>query len=372
MNGARRRVLAVLATCGCGLLAGGCAVSHEMATISPCGPPPGPHEITWYGPSAPRDRRAGDERCRTVGPPVVVPVPTASFDPLAPSDSLAVFSWNMDVGGGDLLAFITDAVGITCGGPESRASGAYPHVVVLLQEGFRRSADLPPLSDPRLAARRILHEPHPGGDLDVPGVAARCGLAAAYVPSGRNGADLPGEPRADKGNAILSTLPISDVLAVENPFETERKVAVAVSIQTPASGPLRLVNEHLEVTASFHRVFLTGNQTRTRQAEGFLEALAAQEEKEGRAPPTLVGGDFNTWSGAESTLRMMRRAFPDSPPWDGESTRGIFPTDHIFFRRGSSSIVLVPESYCAMEGSYSSDHRARFAWVRFGHESGGG
>lgn len=68
-------------------------------------------------------------------------------------------------------------------------------------------------------------------------------------------------------------------------------------------------------------------------------------------------------------------AYPDSPEWDGHSTRGPFPTDHMFFRRGSGSaptdvpsVDLVRESYRRTDGFHSSDHRARFVWLRIGGE----
>jgi endonuclease/exonuclease/phosphatase family metal-dependent hydrolase len=309
----------------------------------------------------------------------VIADPTGPFGKLDPRDSLAVFSWNMAVGGGDLLSFLEEEVGAQCSGSETRPGRVYPHFVVLLQEAFRRSEDLPPLDDPSLAARKSLHDSPPRGDPDVLEVAARCGLAAVYVPSGRNGADAPGERLLDKGNAILSTLPLSDFIAVENPFETERKVGVAASVPTPDPTPLRLVSFHTEVTSTFRRALLTGNQTRTRQVLGLIEVLGAHERNEGRSPPTLLGGDFNTWSGGESALKMLRLAFPDSPAWDGESTRGPFPTDHIFFREGSgepgddgTSTVLVHGSYKALEESFFSDHRGRFVRLRFRPGPGGG
>jgi endonuclease/exonuclease/phosphatase family metal-dependent hydrolase len=355
-----------------------CAISHEMAPISPCGSLTILPEIRWYGPTEPRDRAANEQRCLTVGPPVIMEAPKASFGALGPLDSLAVFSWNMAVGGGDLLSFLKEEVGLTCAGGDTQAGGAFPHFVLLLQEASRRSQDLPPLDDPSLAARKTVHAPRPGGDLDVVDVARRCGLAAFYVPSGRNGVDVPGEDLIDKGNAILSTLPLSDLLAVENPFETERKVAIGATIHTPAPAPLRLVNAHTEVTSTFRRVLLTGNQVRVRQVLGLIDVLEAHEKLGGRRLPTLLGGDFNTWSGGESALKFLRQAFPDSPEWDGKATRGPFPTDHIFFRRGSEgretgeiTTSLVAGSYRATDGAYASDHLARFVKLWFAPEPTG-
>jgi len=354
---------------GLNLLAG-CAVSHEMALISPGNLPSRSPEISWYGPASISDRRSNEDRLRTVGPPVTARVPAAAFAALRPGDSLAVFSWNMAVGGGDVLSFLREEVGIVCRGPASCSGSRYSHVVVLLQEAFRRSADLPPMIDPALAARKSEHDPHPEGDPDVVETAARCGLALVYVPSGRNGADAPGEIRHDKGNAILATLPLSDIVAVEHPFETERKVSLAATIPVPGGTPLRVVTAHVEVTSTFHRVILTGNQTRVRQVAGLIDVLDRIGGAEGRRIATLVGGDFNTSSGWESALRMLRRTFPESPPWDGQSTRGPFPTDHIFFKAapdadvtGELSPRLIPGSYRRIEHRYSSDHHGRFVWL---------
>jgi hypothetical protein len=48
-----------------------------------------------------------------------------------PQDSLVVFSWNMAVHGGNLLAFLEEAVGVTCSGAETQVGEAYPHFVLL-------------------------------------------------------------------------------------------------------------------------------------------------------------------------------------------------------------------------------------------------
>jgi endonuclease/exonuclease/phosphatase family metal-dependent hydrolase len=192
--------------------------------------------------------------------------------------------------------------------------------------------------------------------------AAHCGLAVAYVPSGRN--DRSGQPRADKGNAVLSTLPIDDVVAVEAPYETERKVVLAAVVPLPEGRRLRVVAAHLDVTTTFSRTLLSGNQTRTRQARGVLEALESLERAEGAAPPMVVGGDFNTWSSFDGTLRLFRAALPDSPEWDGRPTRGPFPTDHVFFRKGADPrVAILPDSYRRLDARYGSDHEPLVVWL---------
>jgi endonuclease/exonuclease/phosphatase (EEP) superfamily protein YafD len=128
----------------------------------------------------------------------------------------------------------------------------------------------------------------------------------------------------------------------------------------------------LEVAAEFHRTLFTGNQTRVRQAKGLLESLLEVEEEAGNVIPVLMAGDFNTWSGYETTLTLLRREFPDSPPWDGHTTMGPFPTDHIFFRtHGESWLSLIPGSYRVIENQYLSDHQALVVWFRMDGSSDG-
>lgn len=337
-----------------------------MSPIPSCGAGGGTW-IQWWGPMDPVDRAANDARCRTVGDPVVVFTPASGFDVPLPGDSLAVFSWNVAVGGGDLLSFLREEVGLACSGASSHPGPRLRHVVVLLQEAHRRSDALPPLRDPGLSGSPSNHHAPRDGDPDVVETAARCGLATAYLPSGRNGADRDGQPRMDKGNAILSTLPLGGLAAVEVPYETERKVALAADVPLPGGQRLRVVALHLDVTTTFRRALLSGNQTRARQARGVLEALDSLERREGAAPPTLVGGDFNAWSGAESALRLFRAAFPGSPPWDGTSTRGPFPADHVFFRKGAApapGVTLLAETYRRLDVRYGSDHGPRFVMLR--------
>lgn len=350
---------------GAWLLLGACALRHDMAPIAPCGAGAA-SRIRWWGSSDPEDRAANEVRCRTVGNPVLAPTAGPGFEALVPGDSLAVFSWNVAVGAADLISFLREEVGLTCEGPGSHPGKRYRHVVLLLQEAYRHSDALPAMDDPRLAGSRAPQPRRPNDDLDVVETAARCGLAAAYLPSGRNGADRPGQVRVDKGNAILSTLPLDDVVAIEIPFETERKVAVAAGVPLPGGSMLRIASVHLDVVTNFRRALLSGNQNRVRQVRGLVEALDSLERSEATSPPTLVGGDFNTWSGFEGALRFLRSAFPDSPPWSGQGTRGPFPTDHVFFRENADAapgVTLLADSYRRLDVRYGSDHEPLFVWL---------
>jgi endonuclease/exonuclease/phosphatase family metal-dependent hydrolase len=207
---------------------------------------------------------------------------------------------------------------------------------------------------------RINPTPPPGGRLEILDVAERCGLALLYVPSARNGPDEPGQVPEDKGNAILSTLPLADLAAIELPFEAGRKVAVVATIPGPNGERIRVVSVHLDLASTLTRTLISGNATRLRQALGLAEALESMDSL-----ATVVGGDFNTWSANESALKGLAVHFPDSPPWDGRPTRGPFSPDHILFRTvQGSQIDLVEESYRRFEETYGSDHAGRIVWLR--------
>ncbi len=316
--------------------------------------------LTWSGPSEARDIRLNTAWCQTVGPPTLQAFPQLELEEANGGDSLAILTWNVKVGGGDLMTFLAEELKLECD-PEGPAAPKPPfHFVILLQEVFRTSSSLPEARAGPTIPWRIEPDPPPGGRRDILDVAERCGLALLYVPSARNGPDEPGRPREDKGNAILSTLPVAGLAAIELPFEAGRKVAVAATIPGPSGERIRVVSVHLDVASTLARTLISGNATRLRQALGLVAALDSMESL-----TTVIGGDFNTWSADESALKRLASHFPDSPPWDGHPTRGPFPADHILFRTvGGSRIELVENSYRRIDEPYGSDHAARVAWLR--------
>ena len=322
-----------------------------------------PDDLTWSGPAESRDIEQNNVWCRTVGRPVFRDLPAVRLEQANRVDSLAVLTWNVNLGGGDVVAFVAQELGLTCdpdGRGDRRADREPPfHFVLLLQEVYRASASLPEARSGPTIPWRIEPDPPPGGRRDIVDVAELCGLALLYVPSARNGPDEPGQVAEDKGNAILSTLPLAALAAIELPFEAGRKVAVVATIQGPSGERVRVVSVHLDVASTLARTLISGNATRVRQALGLVAALDSMESL-----TTVIGGDFNTWSASESALKRLAVHFPDSPPWDGHATRGPFPTDHIFFRTvEGSGIELVEGSYRRIEEAYGSDHVARVVWL---------
>ena len=352
-------VLAALATV---LGVSGCLPASDVArltpgnracTVSATGP-----GVSWYGPAGAGDAANLEEWCRTVGPAVFQSrPPAATFDGgptgvgLGTSGDVLVASWNPNAGAGDLLRFIEDELGHSCasGRPES-------HFVLLLQEALRRSPDIPATGPSRAIPPPVSESPRGSERVDVVRGAQRCGLSLFYVAAARNGAGEREGLREEKGNAILSSLPISDPAVVELPFEGARRVSAVATVTAPTGDSFRVASVHFLSSARPWRVLTTGNASRLREASGLLEALDHIEAETG-ALPTIAAGDLNTWSMRETALLHLRDHFEDSPDPLDEPTRGSFPTDHILFRSGPSSLAEIPsESYRRIDDTYNSDH----------------
>lgn len=343
----------------------GCMPSYRMTEGFPpersC---PGGDEYAWYSPETAGDHDRLEDWCQTVGPPVVSLDPTADFGDLTRGRELDVISWNVDVGGGDLLDFFETELGLACDGSRSRFEHDAVHFALLVQEAFRRSNEIPESPPDPTIPRAVAEDPRPGERLDAVEAAARCGLSLVYVAAARNGNEPRDGLREDKGVAILSTLPLEAVLFMELPYEAARRVAVGATIRDETGVGLRVVNLHLISMAGPARALSTGNGSRLRQGLAVSDAL----EKRAAASElmaTILAGDFNTWSNRETALRRLRNQFPDSPPPLGEGTHGSFPTDHILFRAGPRGVSLVEGSYVRLPSDYLSDHHPIRVQVRF-------
>ena len=172
--------------------------------------------IRWMAPELGADRSSLGNWRMSVGPPVVV---SHEAQPGQPSDRLVVVNWNMHVGGGDIGGLLAEV---------RRRHGGAP-VVFLLQEAYREGPEVPVSLEPPASFASMIRSMRPDGSREeIEAVATRLGLHAYYVPSMRNGA--PAASAEDRGNAILSTLPLTDFTAIELPFERQRRVAVAATV----------------------------------------------------------------------------------------------------------------------------------------------
>ena len=302
--------------------------------------------ITWWSAATDHDRDDLAEWCQTVGP-VVFHSPQQTRA-LRDHDTLAVVSWNLHVGAGDVDALIRAlrAGDFTAGKPAN-------DFVLLLQEAYRRDDAIPAgvhfAVPSRIAARR-------GRGPDVSHLWRDDALSLLYAPSMRNG--LTDVDREDRGNAIASTLPLEQPTLLELPLQHQRRVVATAVVEgrTSAGVPwaVRVADVHLDTALAV----LHGGPfaARRRQAESLVAGLAATAPDAHRAT-TIVAGDFNTVMGAsESAVGYLRSVFPDGPAPLGVPTfsgpLGFHATlDHVFVGGRVKSVDVK-----RLPGRFGSDH----------------
>ncbi|HKT58835.1 MAG TPA: endonuclease/exonuclease/phosphatase family protein [Gemmatimonadales bacterium] len=242
-------------------------------------PPAAPEAV----PIAPWRGLEGSDRLAAwrsnVGQPVAL-----DFAPLLGSteiSSLAVLSWNLWIGRGR-LAEVVARVRETTDAP----------LVVLAQEAFRADASVPHRVVARRAAggfrRRVVPR------TDIVELAAELRLNLRYVPSMRNGTGA-----SDRGNAILSNLPLAGVRAFELPLVLQRRVPLLAMLELPW-GPMQIVNAHLDPRGPAG-TRVVGGEGRARQTRYLLDRMA-----EGL---TVLGADLNLSRGKrEAAWRLLHAA----------------------------------------------------------------
>jgi endonuclease/exonuclease/phosphatase family metal-dependent hydrolase len=271
--------------------------------------------VRWLADPSERDRSTLDAWCRGVGP-----VEYLDGRPEAPAaaHALAVVSWNVNVGAGDLAGLVNDLrAGRLSGG---RVPDAF---VLLLQEALRSGVAVPAAGPGQAGARRLVRSAQPH---DIVAFARRSQLELFYVPSMRNGSGR--GYREDRGNAILATAPLFDLRAVELPFARQRRVVAAAALALPGPGrALAVASVHLDPFVGAHRLWLFGaSDARARQARVVANTMQP-------AGAFVVGGDLNTWRGDdEPAITLMRRISDDAPRQPEPTYAHGRVLDHIFFR----------------------------------------
>ena len=245
----------------------------------------------------------GDARLRlwreNVGRPLACDFAAAGADDRpAGGDVLIVLSWNVWIGRGRLA----DVVGRLRDGAYERV-GALPGapLVVLVQEAFREDDSVPTVAS-AWTSRQHPRDFHPLED--IRNVAIELDLNLRYAPSMRNGSH-----RSDRGNAILSSLPLQEATAFELPFVVQRRVAVGATVSaTRADGSafhLRVYSAHLDPWGASPRDWL-GVAGRARQASRLLEMMEAPPHD---SLPLVLGADLNTSRGRrEAAYRVLAEA----------------------------------------------------------------
>jgi endonuclease/exonuclease/phosphatase family metal-dependent hydrolase len=295
--------------------------------------PPAQSSVAWFGPDNQGDNASLTRWRRSVGPPVTQ---QAALD-AQHHDAITIVSWNTAVGAADVVGFV-QSLPVT-GRP----------LVLLLQEVYRGGPTVPSSLDASSAFAGRLGGAAGGPDhRPIEEVGRQLGLAVYYVPSMRNGGSSSDE---DRGNAILSNLPLTDLRAVELPFERQRRVAIAATLvgQDSMGDPwhIRVVSAHLDNLAGVKRGWIGAEYGRARQARSLASLLNDGE-------PTILAGDFNTWFGfSDQAYRETARAFPDTHVTDRRPTfRGLLRLDHVFYR-------LAPgwrAEFQRASSRYGSDH----------------
>ena len=251
-------------------------------------------------------RHQDDERLRlerwrrNVGAPVALDL-TAAPASIDAARSLVVLSWNVWIGRGRLRQLVSR---IRSG--DLAAHGAEPDapLVVLAQEVYRSDPSIPADSTGR-AGRMLVAQL--GQQEDIVETARALGMNLRYAPSMRNGA-----LQSDRGNAILSTLPLEDAEAIELPLVLQRRVAVSAKIRVGGRS-LRVASAHLDPRGPPGHRWL-GAAGRALQAQHLLTFL--------RDDAVILGADLNLGRGRyERAWRVLRAAGftfgvpPSSPAW---------------------------------------------------------
>ena len=321
------RGLALLASAV--VLLGGCGgvrVDVTPPSLPPCRLAiPADLSVRWISPFDASDRASLSAWCEAVGPVVAhVPSGLPGLDP----DPPIVVSWNMAVGEGDFAGLVDDL---------RVRYGDRRHFVFLLQEAFRE--DDPPAECPDYSGTASRLGSDRAEDDDILELARELELHAVYVPSMRNGVTCREDPREDRGNAILSTLPLTDVVAIELPFARQRRVAVSATVRH-GSRAIRFVSVHFD-TRGGHRESAIALRTS-------LDELQWTES-------VVIGGDFNAWWPFDGGLEEMRAAFTEAD-CGGVRTHPVGRLDRIFVRGLATTCVT-------LDRAWQSDHKPLVALI---------
>lgn len=303
------------------LLAAVLVSSPTSATNTACPARELPTHVSWRI-AEPTDAPELARWCRAVGVPVITNATAADAPPL---DEFVTLSWNAHLAEGRLSDLISalKAGEFTNGRPVR-------HFALLIQELYRRSDTVPKFdAGDRSAFAIAARDPDAA---DVEDYAHSLGLSFLYVPSMRNGARL----REDRGNAIISTEPLLDPLALELPLERQRRVAVAaaVKVRTPDGVKrLELVDAHLEPLSSPRTLWIFKNP-RGRQVRAILDLLETPRFAGTGVAGIVLGGDFNMVKGGD-----REEAYQHARAWstslrheDTRRTHMMGRIDYLFFR----------------------------------------
>jgi endonuclease/exonuclease/phosphatase family metal-dependent hydrolase len=175
-----------------------------------------------------------------------------------------------------------------------------------------------------------------------------CGLKSFYGPTQHYEGGL-------YGNAILTNLPVSDILIHPLPYTdatpeltTYPRAAIAVTVTAPDGKPLRFISTHFQHNVETDRV---------NQSHAINELFAA----DGDNLRTILAGDMNAIPGSEPVQVLETK-------WQNAVDEAAAPTvpsqnptsriDYIFYR---SKAQFQVEETRVIDEAMASDHRPVFA-----------
>jgi endonuclease/exonuclease/phosphatase family metal-dependent hydrolase len=354
-------LLAGVAACGHGAVVGAdpkFAPCREVVALDGGGVP----DVRWYGPGQDDEVVRHFEWCRAVGP-VVVARPdreaagTAHTGDSHAVDSLAIVSFNVNLGAASAIALV-----------DSLRAGAFTagasvtDFVLLLQETIREGDGVPDrVPDGSGTGHGVYPAPRKGPRLDVVRIADSLRLHLFYGPAMRSGKGRnPSGLAEDRGNAMLSTRPLSSLVMVELPFGGARRIAqlarVAGRTHSGRAWSLQVGNLHFDVGPIGPSAL---SAIRARQARAIAQIADA-------SGAVVVGGDLNAFSlrGTAESVKILRHAFPQTLQGDSLPTRGPQRLDFLFFRLPGG---YETRPYRTLPFDFGSDHRPVMGWVRFSH-----
>jgi endonuclease/exonuclease/phosphatase family metal-dependent hydrolase len=316
--------------------------------------------VRWYGPGQDDEVVRHFEWCRAVGPLVVArPDSETTGTGLTVDrravDSLAIVSFNVNLGAASAIELVDSlrSGAFTAGAPVA-------DFVLLLQETIREGEGVPDRApEGSGTGRGVYPAPRKGPRLDIVRIADSLRLHLFYGPAMRSGKGRnPSGLAEDRGNAMLSTLPLSGLAMVELPFGGARRVAQLARVtgrtRSGRAWFLQVGNLHFDVGPIGPSAL---SAIRARQAR----AIAQIADSTGAV---VVGGDLNAFSlrGTAESVQILQRAFPQTLQGDSLPTRGPQRLDFLFFRL---PLGLGTRPYRTLPVDFGSDHRPVMGWVRF-------
>ena len=237
------------------------------------------------------------------------------------ADTVTIASWNTALGAADIPGFVRTL-------PDPGAP-----IVLLLQEvvrgGRKCRAVLPPGTG---FGRR-----HGGASIgprfeEIEAIAGGLGFGVYYVPSMRNGA--PSASDEDRGNAILSNLPLTDLMAIELPFERQRRVAIARDDRRAYDGRSAVADARRSARTSTisaaPNACTSGSAVsaaRGRRA-ALVDARSPAPSRRSSPATSTPGSGSPTARTSNCRARSRRRSMVDPR----RTFHGMLRLDHVFYR----------------------------------------